>query len=421
LREELVMRGPILVSSLLTLFVVAGVVLIAGSFLLQPAVPSAAASGNTEVIRRFYAAANETIATGDTTALRAVVAPHFVDQDPAPGMKPDRGGLEGYLAVLHAGVPDTELLVEAIVAGGDRAMARVAVRGGHGQTSLHGAVLDHPAPWGPVDVFRIADGMIAERWSHTDGTALVRPLAQTSPDLAVPAPRVVTIDRFTLAVGARLNAYATGPHLLYVEEGELSVHMREGRSGVPEPTPALLIAPLSVGQSLVMPAGATYDVTNVGTKATRVVVLSMTVPQAPGGAPVQSPLPPDVAGTRLAGGMAADVGIGPTVLTLEQMTLARGTQLSLSSAAGPILIAVDTGHLSMVNSEPAWIWSGADSINRRRQEANLAQGDGVLQSAGGVMMLRNVGDDPVVALVLTVRPVQASASVVAPGAAEGTV
>jgi hypothetical protein len=119
--------------------------------------------------------------------------------------------------------------------------------------------------------------------------------------------------------------------------------------------------------------------------------------------------------------MAADVGIGPTVLTLEQITLARGTQLSLSSAAGPILIAVDTGHLSMVNSEPAWIWSGADSINRRRQEANLAQGDGVLQSAGGVMMLRNVGDDPVVALVLTVRPVQASASVVAPGAAEGTV
>src|SRR5918995_4869209 len=167
LREEPVMRRSVLLGSLLTLFVVAGVVLIAGSFLVQPA-PLASASGNTEVIRRFYAAANETIATGDTTALHAVVAPHFVDQDPVPGMKPDRGGLEGYLAALHAVVPNTELLVEAIVAGGDQAMARVAVRGGRGSSLLRGAVVDQPEPWGSVDVFRIAGGKVVERWSQTD-------------------------------------------------------------------------------------------------------------------------------------------------------------------------------------------------------------------------------------------------------------
>src|SRR5687767_12947992 len=111
--EESTLHRPILLSSLLTLFVVAGLVLIAGSFLLQPAAARASAAGTTEVTRRFYAAANETIATGDTTALHAVVAPHFVDQDPVPGMKPDRGGLERYLAALHAVVPDMELLVEA--------------------------------------------------------------------------------------------------------------------------------------------------------------------------------------------------------------------------------------------------------------------------------------------------------------------
>src|SRR5918994_2108536 len=136
------MRRPILLSSLLTLFVVAGVVLIAGSFLLQPAALPASASGNTELIRRFYAAANETIATGDTTALHAVVAPHFVDQDPVPGMKPGRAGLEGYLAALHTMVPDTELLVEAVVAGGGQAMGRVAGGGGQGPLPLRGALVD---------------------------------------------------------------------------------------------------------------------------------------------------------------------------------------------------------------------------------------------------------------------------------------
>jgi hypothetical protein len=104
-REEPVMRRPVLFGSLLSLFVVAGVVLIAGSVLLAPP-PLTSASGNTEVIRRFYAAANETIATGDTTALHAIVAPHFVDQDPVLGMKQDRVGLEGYLAALHAVAPD---------------------------------------------------------------------------------------------------------------------------------------------------------------------------------------------------------------------------------------------------------------------------------------------------------------------------
>ena len=313
------------------------------------------------------------------------------------------------MAALHAAVPNMELLVEAIVAGGDRAMARVAVRGGHGQTSLSSAVIDPPLSWGPVDVFRIADGKIAERWSHTDGTALIRPLAQASLDLPTPAPRVVTIDRFTFAPWAEWSSHATGPHLLVVEEGELSIQIREGRSGVPELTRAHPIAPLSAGQSLDMPAGAAFDMTNVGTTATRVVVVSMTVPQIPGEARVPEPLPPDVAVTRLAGGLAADVGIVPTALTLEQMTIARGTQLTLGRAEGPILVAVDAGHLSMVDSEPAWIWSGVDGVNRGGHVASLAPGDGVLQSGDGVMVLQNVGYGPVVALILTLRPAQASA------------
>src|SRR5215210_1107860 len=233
------MRRPVILSSMLTVFVVAGVGLIAGSFLWQPAIPPAAASGNTEVIRRFYAAANETIATGDTTALHDVVAPHFVDQDPIPGMNPDRGGLEGYLAALHALVPDTELLVEAVVAGGDRAMARVAVRGGQGPTPLRDAVVDQPVPWGPVDVFRIAGGKVVERWSQTDDLTLVRPVTEAAIDLLSPSPRVVTLDRMTFEPDAGWRPSPAGPRLIFLETGALRVEvtaseLEPGRSPIAE-------------------------------------------------------------------------------------------------------------------------------------------------------------------------------------------
>src|SRR5215218_7909492 len=268
------MRRHVILSSLLTFFVVAGVVLIAGSLLLQPAALPAAASGNTDVIRRFYAAANETIATGDTAALHAVVAPHFVDQDPTPGMKPDRSGLESYLATLHALVPDMELLVEAVVAGGDRAMARVAVRGGQQPTSMNDAVIDQSEPWGPVDVFRIAGGKVVERWSQTDDLTLVRPVTEVTTDLPSPSPRVVTLDRMTFEPDAGWSPSPAGPRLIFLETGALRLEIAS-----PEPGPGTLpvagneslgadrsdtsqVLTLPAGGSSLVPAGARLAMTN---------------------------------------------------------------------------------------------------------------------------------------------------------------
>jgi hypothetical protein len=158
-----------------------------------------------------------------------------------------------------------------------------------------------------------------------------------------------------------------------------------------------------------VPAGVAFAMTKVGMAATPVLVVSMTVPQIPGGAWVPELLPPDVTVTRLAGGLVADVGIGPTVLTLQQVTLARGTQLTLGRAEGPILVAVGAGRLSVVDTKSAWIWSGVDRVNRGGHVASLAPGDGVLQSGDGTMVLQNVGYDPVVALIVTLRRAQGSA------------
>jgi ketosteroid isomerase-like protein len=407
------MRRPIVMSSLLTLFVVAGVVLIAGSFLLQPAVPPAAAAGNTEVIRRFYAAANEAIATGDMTALHAVVAEHFVDQDPVPGMKPDRAGLEGYLAALHAVVPDTELLVEAVVAGGDRAMVRVAVRGGQGPASLRG-VVDQLERWGPVDLFRIAGGKVVERWSQTDDLALLRPATEVTLDLPAPLPRVLSLDRFTFDPSAGWSPPPAGPRLVFLESGALRLEVADqmatgtppiaGSDGLAgDRAEASHVLTLAAGESSLVPAGAGLAITNAGAGVARVLVVTFSEPRLPGGAPIAAELPPGVTGQTLAGGLATDVRIGAAALALGQVTLARNARLSLSSVDGPLLVAVESGHLTVETWGRGWLRRGSDGMSVDPDEQVMARGDGLLMHQGGLATVQIAGDGPAVVHVLTLH------------------
>ena len=366
--------------------------------------PSSSLTPQTEdganTAHRFYEAVNGVIATGDTARLHAIVAPHFEEQARMPGEEPGRRGLEAYLATLHDADATLRLVPEVVATAGDLAVVSVTVQREQGPAAFAGAVVDPPQPWGPVDVLRIADGTVAARWSQTDGTALVRPLARASLDLPAPAPRVVTVDRVTLEAASQWSSRATGPHLLYLEEGHLLVHLRQGRGGGAEPTPMDPVAPLSAGQSVAITAGTAFAMSSVGMGATRVVVVSWDVPQVPGGNLVHDALPPGVARQTLAGGMATDVGVGPTVVTLGQLILASGAQLSLSSAKGPILLAGDDGQFGMVATESAWIRSGRDGVSRHTQEARLAPGDGALLRAEGVTLIQNMGDAPVVVLGL---------------------
>lgn len=399
--EELVVRRYVLCAATIALSLATAVAMLVAAIVLQPPTVAPSQEG-AEVVHRFYAAVNAVIATGDTVALDAVVAPHFVEGAPLPGEGAGRSGLKEYLATLHEVDQRLRLVPEMVAAAGDLTVARVAIQRPPGPPVFIGSTIA-PPPWGPVDVFRVANGVIVERWSHTDGTALIRPLAQASFDLPSPVPRVVSLDRLTLSQGATWSSRATGPHLLFLEEGVLHVQVRKAgaiESGV---SPAHQMIPLSTGQSLTTLAGMDVDVTSVGTKASRVVVVSFAVPQSPGGAPVAPILPPDVAGQTLAGGMATDVRVGAVAVTLGQMILARGSQLSLARAEGPTLIAVDAGQLRVATSEPAWIWSGDHGTNRQGRETGLAAGDGSLLGARNMAALRTVGDDPVVVLVLTLR------------------
>ena len=412
--QRAAVRRSVFLGAVVALALVTGCALIATAVVLQPPSLTPLATADTEVIRRFYAAVNEGIATGDPALLQAVVTPYFVERAPLPGEASGRSGLETYLTTLHDADPGLRLMPVVVAAAGDLVVVHVAIQRGLEPRPFAGVVVDPPRPWGAVDVLRLADGAIAERWTQTEGTALVRPLAAASVDLRAPTPRILTLARLTLAAGEQWRAHATGPHLLYLEAGQLSVRVREERRGGSEPTSAPPAAQLVVRQALVLPAETAFDLTSLGPEASQVVVVTFDVPHVPGGGVVLDPVPPNVAGQTLAGGMAANVSVGPEVLTLGQVRLASGAELAVASAGDPLLVAVEAGQLDLVASDPAWIRRGADGGGHQAQETRLAPGDGALLGAGGVVMLRNMGAEPVAALFLTLHANPVDAPIASP-------
>lgn len=407
--KDLVVRRATFLGFTFSLCSIAAVALIAAAMLLQPdPIPVAAtAIGRSDVVDRFYDAANEVIATGNRAAVNAVVDPHFASRDPLPGAGPGRDGLADYLVSLHRIDPSLRLIPESVVAAGDLAVAHVVVSSESDLVSLGGVVSQH-APWSRVDVFRIASNAIVEHLSEGDSLALVRPLAEAQFDVPGPSSRVVTVNRISLAPGAEWHSQGAGPDTLYLEAGTLRVaqstwlaaqssNARDYRDIDTHPSVSL-----TTGQSLVIPADSRFTVTNSGAGAARLVVVDIAMPEVTIG-DIPPRLPFGVTSQTLAGDVATDVPIGAALLALGEVRLSGGAQLSLSAADGPILVAVDAGQLDVLSSEPAWMRSGDDGTSGPASIAVLAASDGALLHPGSFTLLRNAGDAPVSAVIVTLQ------------------
>jgi hypothetical protein len=92
------------------------------------------------------------------------------------------------------------------------------------------------------------------------------------------------------------------------------------------------------------------------------------------------------------------------------VTLARNARLSLSSTDGPVLIAVESGHLTVETWGGAWLRRGSDGMSLHPDEQVMARGDGLLMHQGGLATLQIAGDGPAVIHVLTLRALETSQS-----------
>ncbi|MGH9204439.1 MAG: ester cyclase, partial [Vicinamibacterales bacterium] len=119
---------------------------------------------NKALVRRYF---DEIDRTGDESVVDQYVSADFVDHSPSPGCTPDLAGLKAAFRMFRTGSPGTHR-IEDIVAEADKVVVRVTGQGVH-SGELFGIPATHREFTATgITIFRVADGMIVERWVEID-------------------------------------------------------------------------------------------------------------------------------------------------------------------------------------------------------------------------------------------------------------
>jgi predicted ester cyclase len=430
LREDTVRRSALLLVCLLSL--ATGLALLRTAEFLTVTAPPAVAqpddrSADVVLARRFYAAVDTVLRTGDAAVLVPLIAPDLVEHPARIDGGTGRDGLAASLRALGADFPGLRLVVDDVQATGlDEVTARVRLVGTTTGSFLGLPVATEPATWGPLEVLRIADGRIVERWRSGREDAVLQPLAQTGPiaDPDETTPRLVALTRLTFAA-RRSIAIATGgaTRLLVVETGDLNVGARSAttgavaipvRTGKPAPFADGQSAELTAGDALVAPPGTRVDVANDG--GTPATVLVATVFGAEWGHD-----PASVWTDATALSLAPGSGVTAEVLTAAALTLPPGATLAvgratLASGAAVTVPAGDRAVLLAVTGGSVELVAGGGPVGVNRADgrtgtagpppaektALLAVGDGALVWPGTTATGRGAGGAPVAVTIVTV-------------------
>jgi predicted ester cyclase len=417
------MRGAI-VPLAVVLALVSGVVLAeTRRVVLVPAVTldgDPAAGTNEGVIRRFYAAVNELLATGQEGPLDEVVDAELVEHPAPPGVTPDRTGFVRALRALRATAPTSRLTVLDVVAQGDRVAARVAIAGAEGAAFL-GRPLEGDRLWGGVDVFRVAAGRVVEHWRGAMDAALLEPLFTVTIPVAYTVRQVVTFERWTFAPDAlEIQGTDWGMLVLFVDTGALTV----GLSG--EGGEAARLAPgarggstagawvvtgdgdrrLGAGDALVIPTLTRVTLRNDGPipAVALAVKFSTPVPQwRPEGAGSAVKMTGDVSQEELAGGFTAVLPAGGVTIALGRAVLAPGAALPPRRVDVVELAAVAAGEADVTaDGGAAWVTTGTGAGWRLGEAGTLAAGDGAHFDPGSAVGYRARGDSPLELLLVMI-------------------
>jgi predicted ester cyclase len=132
---------------------------------------------------RFYEKVNEAMRTGNVALLDEVLAPDAVDHNPTPGQGPGREGIKKAFAEGRDAFSDMRMTVLDMVAEGHKVACRIVTRMTHRGDFQGIRATGKQVTLSGIDILRIANGVVAERWGEFDNLGLLQQLG------AVRAPR----------------------------------------------------------------------------------------------------------------------------------------------------------------------------------------------------------------------------------------
>ncbi|HET7397448.1 MAG TPA: ester cyclase [Intrasporangium sp.] len=103
-------------------------------------------------------------------------AADVVDHNPQPGQGEGRDGMKQVIALYHGVFPDLHVTNEEVIASGDRAVLRWSATGTHEGDGLGMPATHRQVRLTGIDILRLAEGRIAERWGESNGMEMMQQL-----------------------------------------------------------------------------------------------------------------------------------------------------------------------------------------------------------------------------------------------------
>jgi predicted ester cyclase len=119
----------------------------------------------------------EAFTSGDLSAVDRYLDPAFVNHDPpVPGAPTGPEGMRYAAEMFRAACPDWHSDLEQLVEEGDVVVERFTARGTHRGELMGVAGTGRPLELKGINIFRIRDGRIVERWGRLDEKGLAEQL-----------------------------------------------------------------------------------------------------------------------------------------------------------------------------------------------------------------------------------------------------
>ena len=130
---------------------------------------------NKALIRRLF---EEAIHPGNLAIVNEVFSADFVDHS-TPDQPAGPGGVRDYFAAIRSGFPDVRVVLEDVLADGDKVVVRTSWRGTQRGSYEGIAPTGKSAMRTLIQIFRIADGVVVEEWN--EGGSLLESVQRDSP------------------------------------------------------------------------------------------------------------------------------------------------------------------------------------------------------------------------------------------------